>query len=132
MDLIAERHWKNASLNDHTVATTAVKCNEEDALLFQDSDQVKAFLKSPARDLHDFSTLCKEFKEMLRHVDRHHNEVVFKRCDDRSCCQLFRSERLQNISLFATSPDAKRPGHLVFFLKTMIRFSCIFCAENVI
>ncbi|MEO0687670.1 MAG: hypothetical protein AAFY76_22125, partial [Cyanobacteria bacterium J06649_11] len=73
----------------------------------------------PARDLHNFSTLCKKFKEMLRHVDRHHNEVVFKRCDDRSCCQPFRSERLRDISLFAPSPDAKRPGHFQTFLNEM-------------
>ena len=116
MDSIAEGHWKNASFDGHTVTTAVVKCNE-DALLFQDYDQVKAFLKSPARDLHNFCTLCKEFKEMLRHVDRHHNEVVFKRCDDRSCCQPFRSERLRDISLFAPSPDAKRPGHFQTFLK---------------
>jgi len=82
MNSIASGHWRDTVFNGHPVTTTVIKCNEDD-LLFKDYEQVKAFLKSPLRELHNFATLQKEFVEMLRYIDRHHNEVIFQRCNDR-------------------------------------------------
>ena len=48
----------------------------DDDLLFTDYDHVLACLKSPIRDLHKYSDLPLEFKQMHGHIDRHLNEAV--------------------------------------------------------
>ena len=57
----------------------------EDDLLFTDYDHVLACLKSPIRDLHKYSDLLLEFKQMHGHINRHLNKVAFVKCENRSC-----------------------------------------------
>ena len=78
-------HWKDLTFDGFPVNATVVKCNE-DELKFKDYETIKEFLSCPLRDLHKFSQLKKEFDEMLKHVDRHLNELVFTKCSNEKCC----------------------------------------------
>ena len=48
---------------------------------------------------------------MFKYLDRHHNEIVFIKCKDKSCCADFRSQKLFDIlklwefKLLAPTPD---------------------------
>ena len=64
----------------------------EDNLLFIDYDHMLACLKSPICDLHKYSDLLLEFKQTHGHIDRHLNKVVFVKCENRLCCNEFRSK----------------------------------------
>ena len=68
-------------------------------LLFDDYEKVKKFLASPLRDVHNFTNLLKEYKSLFMRIDRHANQVIFTKCEDRSCCQEWRSTSLQEFLL---------------------------------
>ena len=79
-------HWKNITFDNFPINVHIVKCNQ-DELLFNDYEEVKKFLSCPLRDLHKYSKLNKEFQEMLNHIDRHLNEIVFTKCTNEKCCE---------------------------------------------
>ena len=88
----------------------------EDNLLFTGYDHVLACLMSPIRDVHKYSDLLLEFEQMHGHIDRHLNEVVFVKCENRSCCDEFRSKVAKEIlgeerRLPLNSPRRNLKGH---------------------
>ena len=86
---IAEKHWQNMTFDGYPIDLEVVPCGNE-RLLFGDFHRVNECLKSPLRNLHEFSDIIKEFKEMHTHIDRHLNEIIFSKCNDRSCCSSFK------------------------------------------
>ena len=86
---IAEKHWQNMTFDGYPIDLEVVPCGNE-RLLFGDFHRMKECLKSPLRNLHEFSDIIKEFKEMHTHIDRHLNEIIFSKCNDRSCCSSFK------------------------------------------
>ena len=74
------------------VETIPVECKESTHMRFGSYDRVKDFLKSPLRDLGEYPDIMAEMKMILKHVDRHANELVFMKCEDRSCCKESKSK----------------------------------------
>ena len=74
METIRDKHWYDMTSDNMPIDVNVVSCNE-DQLLFDDYDKVKAFLKSPLRNLHEYSDIVGEFKDMHRHIDRNLNEI---------------------------------------------------------
>ena len=96
------------TFDNSDVIVQTVRCNEDD-LIFQEYDKVKEFLGAALCDVHkypDEKTIC---DEMLRHVYRHHNETIYVRCSDRSCCREFQSKKLEEF-LQKTSYRLPAPG----------------------
>ncbi|CAB3981039.1 Hypothetical predicted protein [Paramuricea clavata] len=83
-------YWDGACFNGYDISTKITKTNS-DQLLFDDYKTVKTFLKCPIRDLHKFSNLTTGYKCMFKHIDHHANKIIFMKCDDRSCCSIFKS-----------------------------------------
>ena len=90
----------------------SVHCDKEQ-LLSSDYEKVKEFLSCPLNKLHQYSELHAEFKQMFQHLDRHLNEIVFLKCDDRSCCSPWKSEELRKFleKFFAPSLGNYIEGH---------------------
>ena len=86
-------HWKNTTFDGFPVDVTTIKCGE-DKLLYGDYEKVKKFLKSPLREIHEYEDIRKEYASMFKHLDGRHNEIVFIKCKDKSCCADFRSQQL--------------------------------------
>lgn len=82
---IARDHWKDAKFDANPVNAYPLLCGEDD-LLYDDCETTKEFLNCPIRDIHKHSTIKKDYESMHRHLDRHLNEIVFTKCDDRTCC----------------------------------------------
>ena len=118
-------HWKNTTFDNFPINVHIVKCNQ-DELLFNDYEEVKKFLSCPLRDLHKYSKLNKEFQEMLNHIDRHLNEIVFTKCTNKKCCDSWISKEVfsfmkdHGIRLFAPTYNETTDGHYETFLKTCI------------
>lgn len=91
MNAMASQHWYNLTFDDFPVNVQPVMV-DEDNLLYDDYDRVRACLKCPLRSLHEYSDIVNEMKGMLRHIDRHLNEIIFIKCSDKSCCGEFRSQ----------------------------------------
>ena len=87
-------YWENSYFDGFKISLKIINCGE-DILKWSDFERMKGYLKAPARDLHNFSSFTNERKCMLKHLDRHLNELCFMRCNDRSCCSVLRSEPLQ-------------------------------------
>ena len=90
--------WNGSKFDDHLINIEIVETNS-DMLLFDDYEKVQKFLASPLRDVHNFINLLKEYKSLFMHIDRHANEVIFTKCEVRSCCQEWRSTSLQEFLL---------------------------------
>ena len=120
-----ESYWKDVNFDNHKVFTSVIKTNE-DKLLFDDYETVKKFLACPLRDIHQYSSLLREYKCMFEHIDRHLNEIVFIKCDDRSCCEEWKSTGLKKflqkfkMRLFAPSITTTC-GHYDTFLQSTIK-----------
>ena len=39
--------------------------------------KLKKFLKSPLREIHEYADIRREYESVLKHLDRHHNEIIF-------------------------------------------------------
>ena len=89
-------HWKNTTFDGFPVDVTTIKC-AEDKLLYDDYEKVKKFLKSPLIEIHEYADIRKEYESVFKHRDRHHNEIFFIKCKDKSCCVDFRSQKLFDI-----------------------------------
>ena len=118
---IAEKHWQNMTFDGYPIDVEIVPCGDE-RLLFGDFHKVKECLKSTLRNLHKFSGIIKEFKEMYTHVDCHLNEIIFAKCNDRSCCSSFKSKKVQkffdgNVKFQALSGSDVKRHHKTFILE---------------
>ena len=89
MNAIAHQYWHGLTFDGFPVDTLPILVTE-DTLLYDDYDRVKACLKCPLRS--EYKDILDDFKEMHQHIDRHLNEVIFIKCNDRSCCSEFRCE----------------------------------------
>lgn len=94
MNDMKDKHWKDFGFDGFPVHVKVIPCNN-DNLLFDDFNEVKACLKSPLRDLHQHANIIKEFQECNKHIDRHLNEIIFVKCEDSSCCTDFRSKLIK-------------------------------------
>lgn len=123
-------YWEGACFDGHDVSTKITQTNS-DQLLFDDYETVKNFLKCPIRDLHKFSNLAKEYKCMFKHIDRHANEIIFMKCEDRSCCGIWRSaglkEFLKKFKMMLFAPTSTTTcGHYDTFLQSSIKVEHVF------
>ena len=69
-------YWENVKFNDHEISTKVIQTNNN-KLIYDNYERVKAFLSCPIRDIHKYSDLAQEFKKMFEHIDRHVNETTF-------------------------------------------------------
>ena len=74
MNSLSEYHWKDFKYDGLTVNIQPILVGEDD-LLFTDFDYVLACLKSLMQDLHKYSDLLLEFKQIHGHINRHLNRV---------------------------------------------------------
>ena len=115
-------HWKSTSFDGYPVLTETVKC-DEDELLYNDYERVKSFLKAPLREIHTFIDLQNEYQILLKHLDRHHNEIIFVKCTDVTCCGVFHSENIKSFLLKynnripVPTKDTHHEGHFKTFLQ---------------
>lgn len=121
-----ECYWQDTKFDNFDVVTERIPCGD-DPLKWDDLENVKRFFKAPLRDIHQFSELSNECKRMFRHLDRHLNEIVFVRCNDRSCCSEWQSDNLQRyLQAFdfrfpAPTFDVIHEGHYDTFLQRSIK-----------
>ena len=121
MNSLSEYHWEDFNYDWFAVNIQLILVGEDD-LLFTDYDHVLAFLKPLIRDLHKYSDLLLEFKQMHGHIDCHLNEVNFVKCVNRSCCNEFRSKVAKEIlgaerGLTSPSPNRNLKGHYNNYLQ---------------
>ena len=80
-------------------------------MLYDDYEKVKRIIKPPLREIHKYANIRKEYKSLFKHLDRHHNEIVFIKCRGKSCCADFSSLQLLDIlkswefKILAPTPD---------------------------
>ena len=134
MNWLSGYHWKDFKYDGLAVNTQPILVGEDD-LLFTDYDHVLACLKSPIPDLHKYSDLLLEFKQLHGHIDRY-NEVVLVKCENRSCCNVFRSKVAKEILGAETrlpSPWRNRnlKGHYNAFLQEVLIMKKKFLAMKV-
>ena len=116
------RHWTNTTFDGFPVDVTTIKCGE-DKLLYDDYEKLKKFLKSPLREIHEYSYIRKEYESMFKHLDRYHDEIVFIKCKDKSCCVDFGSQHLFHIlkscefKLLAPTADGTCQNHYNTFIQ---------------
>lgn len=124
---IADVHWNKTVFDEFPVIPVPVKCNDQIA---SDHDRVSKFLKAPLRDIRDGSTysdLLSEYRFLLAHTNRHHNEIVFMKCGRSACphCsenpvrakEVFSFLRDRNMSLFYPMPSKEHVGHYCTYLE---------------
>ena len=79
---IANLHWniKEASFDGYPVVGVPIECKSETN---SDHDMVSQFLKAPLKAVREgkFDSLLVEYKFLLSHVRRHHNEFIFLKCE---------------------------------------------------
>ena len=68
-------------------------CGEDD-LLYNDYEAVKQILSCSIRDIHKYDTPKNEYQTMHQHLDRHLNEIVFTKYENRTCCEEWRSKEI--------------------------------------
>ena len=124
INAICHQHWNGLTFDGFPVDTLPILV-KEDTLLYDDYDRVKACLRCPLRSLHEFKDILDEFKEMHQHMDRHLNELVFIKCNDRSCCSKFRCEAAKDflgkeMRFPSPSESSLYKGHYNTFLQEAI------------
>ena len=122
MKNIRDDHWNDFEFDNFEMNLDIVECNH-DQLLFNDYKQAKAAMKSGIRNLHNHSSIINEFKEMHKHADRHLNEIIFTKCNDKTCCKTFRSEMVRdhfNGKVKFPSPSISKNGHYNTFFQECI------------
>ena len=134
MSALAEEHWYNFKYNGFPVHVEPILV-DEDKLLFADYEWVKACLKSPIREIHNYSDIISEFKQMFSHIDRHLNEIVFIKCTNKSCCDEFRSPTVKNIlgkskKLLSRSKNAFFNGHYNTFLQETMKIKSLVIKDS--
>ena len=111
------------------VSTKFVACKDKESEVFTGHEEVKKFLKVPLREIDIGSNkhLLKEYKQMLRHLNRKSNELVFMKCSSPTCSicagkpwqakktHKFLEER--NFKLFRPEESENHPGQYATFLE---------------
>ena len=91
-------------------------------MLYDDYEKVKRIIKPPLREIHKYANIRKKYKSMFKHLDRHHNEIVFIKCRGKSCCAGFHSLQLLDIlkswefKILAPTPDETCKNHYNTFI----------------
>ena len=125
---ISDVHWNNFFFDSSPVVPVPIKC--ESGILDSDHNKVAKFLKAPLRDIrstNQYSGLLEEYKFMLKHCSRHHNEIIFLKCTDKMCDHCFNNPvratetasflRDRGMQMFYPAPSAQHPGHYCTFLE---------------
>ena len=108
MNSLSEYYWKDFKYDGLTVNIQPILVGE-DNLLFTDFDYVLACLKSLMQDLHKYSDLLLEFKQIHGHINRHLNRVwkqIVLRWVQIKSCQ--RDTRSREETLPLPSPSLNR------------------------
>ena len=115
--------WEGAVFNNNEVPCHIHADEESDG----DHDRVYRVLKSPMCRMNDYSDLLEEMKFMLKHVQRHHNEVLFIKCKSPMCdhCgnhpvkskEVFYFLKTYGMNFFSPMPSSNYPGHYCTFLE---------------
>ena len=119
-------YWNGINFDDYAISNEAIQCSSNEVLC-NDYEKIKAFLASPLHDLHQYSDLVSEYKQMFGHIDHHLNELMFVKCNDRSCCDEWKSNQLKTflqkygMKLFAPVLGKGKDGHYNSFLQTCIQ-----------
>ena len=118
-------YLENLKFNEHEISTKVIQTNN-DKLIYDEYQRVKVFLSCPIRNTHKYSDLVQEFKKMFEHIDRHANETTFVKCQDRSCCEEWKSPHLKDflskfgMKLFDLSTTVTL-GHYDTFLQSCLK-----------
>ena len=70
-----EQAFPNVSFDGFPASVNKIHCGE-DNLMWPDIDQIRLYLKTPVRKLHEFSQLRVDFLKMIVHMDRPLSSVV--------------------------------------------------------
>ena len=86
IDDLCAVHWANVMFDGYPVTPIHVKCLGESET-YNDYDNVHASLSCPLRDIkaRKYRNIEKQIREMLLHIQRHRNEVIFMKCSDSNC-----------------------------------------------
>ena len=82
IEQVADVHWNKAFFDGFPIIPVPIKCSNHFA---SDHDIAHRFLKAPLKKIRNGSThtvLLNQFKFLLEHVDRHHNEIIFLKCNE--------------------------------------------------
>ena len=126
---IADVHWNHTSFDGFPVIPVPVSCANN--LSTSDHKRPQAasqFLKAPLKQLRDgtsYQTMLEEYKSMLAHIHRHHNEVIFLKCNECAHCiqhpvqatQAFGFLRERGMKFFYPLPSGQNVGHYCTFLE---------------
>lgn len=104
-----------------------IKCSDH---LASDHDKVHRLLKAHLKEIRDGSThtvLMNQFKFLFEYVDRHHNEIIFLKCDENTCShctknpvratEVFSFLKERKMKLFYPMPSKNHNGHFCTFLE---------------
>ena len=83
MNEIAFGYWKDAKFNGYPITTIPVACLEKE-FPFDDYHRIHKLITGPIRQLRA-SELINELRNMLKHMERKSNELVFRKCQDLIC-----------------------------------------------
>ena len=90
---------------------------------------VSQFLKAPLKAVREgkFDSLLAEYKFLLSHVRRHHNEIIFLKCESSTCehcskhpvraTESFSFLKQCEMKMFYPLPSTQHPGHYCTFLE---------------
>ena len=123
---IADVHWNHTSFDGFPVIPVPVSCASN--LATSDHEAVSLFLKAPLKQLRDgtsYQIMLEEYKSMLAHIHRHHNGVIFLKCNECAHCiqhpvqaiQAFGFLRERGMKFFYPLPSGQNVGHYCTFLE---------------
>lgn len=107
-----------------------------------DHDTVSQFLKAPLKQVRDgtYKTLVEEYKFLLAHIRRHHNEVIFLKCTNSECnhctqhpvqaIEAFSFLRERNMKMFYPLPSSQHSGTASLISPVLISFCHLFRKVN--
>jgi hypothetical protein len=92
-------------------------------------EDIKSFLKAPLKEIESSTNKhkVKEWREMLHHLNRKANEVIFMKCTDSTCTvcagkswqakKMYEFLKQRNFKLFWPEESTDHPGHYATFLE---------------
>ena len=116
-------HWKDAVFDTFKVLAAPVECNDPNPTCH---DVVNKFFKAPLSRMSEYSQQFEEMKFMLKHIQRHRNEVMFLKCLEDTCAycttnppratKVYKFLQERNMTLFSPMPSSEHLGHYCTFL----------------
>ena len=117
-------HWKDAEFDTFKVHAIPVLCNDPHP---NSHDIMNEFFKVPLSRMDEYVSLYEEMKFMLKHIQRHRNELIFLKCLEDTCTycttnppkatKVYKFLKERNIIFFSPMPSSKHPGHYCTFLE---------------